>query len=66
MDLALNNLQKLICHNNQPTNHYKFILPVDQLVFQMDLCFCPNPSEEPGDILVKWIHNEVNLLIFLV
>ena len=53
MDLALNNLQKLICHNNQPTNHYKFILPVDQLVFQMDLCFCPNPSEKPGEILVK-------------
>ena len=26
MDLALNNLQRLICHKNQPTNQPPFII----------------------------------------
>ena len=37
MDLALNNLQRLICHKNQPTNQLK-VNVLDRLVFGLVYC----------------------------
>ena len=62
MDLALNNLQRLICHKTKPSL-YTVAVWMGRLALQYWICGKWIINERPNNIINKWINTKNNNLL---